>query len=80
MDLPWFKLKKYPHIGKPITIKDREWVVRYVKDKKTVAEHSFLPLLHKTIIKRKFRADEVKPERNPSGKRKRIQGNENFRD
>ena len=74
MDIPWFKLKKYPHIGMPITIKDRKWVVEYVKDQNKVAAHSFLPLLHKTIIKRKFRADQVYPERNPSGKRKRIQG------
>lgn len=75
MDIPWFKLKKYPHIGKPITIKDREWVVKYVKDPENVTKHSFLPLLHKTIIQRKFRADEVNPKRNPSGKRKRVQGN-----
>ena len=80
MDLPWFKLKKYPHIGLPITIKDRDWVVRYVKNQNRVATHSFLPLLHKTIIKRKFRADEVNPHKNPSGKRKRIQGNPKVRD
>src|SRR5680860_456864 len=73
MNIPWFKLKKYPHIGRPITMKDREWVVQYITDPKNVTKHSFLPLIHKTIIKRKFRADEVNPERNPSGKRKRIQ-------
>jgi len=80
MDLPWFKIKKYPHIGMPIKAKDYDWVIRYVQDKDKVATHSFLPLLHKTIVKRKFRVDEINPERNPSGKRKRVRGNPKVRD
>lgn len=67
----WFKLKKYPHIGLPITIKDYNWVKSYVENSDKVRTHSFLPLIHKVILKRKFRADNTNPNRNPSGKRKR---------
>lgn len=67
----WFKTKKYPHIGLPITIKDYNWVKEYVENSEKVRKHSFLPLIHKVILKRRFRADKEIQERNPSGKRKR---------
>lgn len=67
----WFKIKKYPHIGKPITIKDYNWIKHYVNDPKKIRTHSFLPFIHKTILKRRFRADEGKFHKNPSGKRLR---------
>jgi hypothetical protein len=67
----WFKIKKYPHIGLPITIKDYNWVKLYVENSDKVRTHSFLPLIHKVILKRKFRADNTNSNRNPSGKRKR---------
>lgn len=67
----WFKTKKYPHIGLPITIKDYNWVKEYVENSEKVRKHSFLPLIHKVILKRRFRADKEVQERNPSGKRKR---------
>jgi len=76
----WFKTKKYPHIGLPITIKDYEWVKAYVEDFDKVRTHSFLPLIHKSIVKRKFRADYTSTSRNPSGKRKRIIGKPKIRD
>ena len=28
----WFKLKKYPHIGLQITIKDYNWAKEYIMD------------------------------------------------
>jgi hypothetical protein len=67
----WFKTKKYPHIGLPITIKDYNWVKEYVENPEKIRLHSFLPLIHKVILKRKFRAEKEVHERNPSGKRKR---------
>jgi hypothetical protein len=54
----WFKTKKYPHIGLPITIKDYNWVKEYVENSEKVRTHSFLPLIHKSIVKRKFRAEQ----------------------
>lgn len=68
----WFKTKKYPHIGKPITIKDYNKVKEYVNNPDKIKKHSFLPFIHKTILKRKFRADKNNSERNPCGKRQRI--------
>ncbi|HEY9082491.1 MAG TPA: reverse transcriptase domain-containing protein [Vicingaceae bacterium] len=76
----WFKPKKYPHIGSPITIKDYNWVKAYVENFDKVRIHSFLPLIHKSIVKRKFRADNSILKTNPSGKRKRKIGKPKVRD
>lgn len=56
----WFKLKKYPHIGLPITIKDYNWAKEYIMDKEKIKKHSFLPLIHKCISQRKFRPDKTR--------------------
>lgn len=76
----WFKIKKYPHIGLPITIKDYDWVKDYIENVEKIRIHSFLPLIHKSIVKRKYRADNSVSELNPSGKRKRIKGKPKVRD
>jgi len=70
----WFKLKKYPHIDFPLTIKDYTWVKNYVQDEEAISKHSFLPFIHKSIIKRKYRADESNPYRTKYGERKRKIG------
>lgn len=75
----WFKLKKYPHIGLPITIKDYLWVKAYVENPEKIQSHSFLPLIHKSIVKRKYRADTSATIRNPSGKRRRKLGKNKVR-
>lgn len=76
----WFKTKKYPHIGLPITIKDYNWVKEYVENPEKIRLHSFLPLIHKSIVKRRFRANLSTPVLNPSGKRKRVLGKPKVRD
>lgn len=76
----WFKIKKYPHIGLPITIKDYNWVKKYIENPEKVRIHSFLPLIHKSIVKRRFRADQTATDLNPSGKRKRVLGKPKVRD
>lgn len=68
----WFKIKKYPHIGRPIKNKDYNRIKRYVENPDKVRTHSFLPFIHKTILKRRFRADVNNLKENPSGKRQRI--------
>lgn len=75
----WYKLKRYPHIGFPLTIKDYKWVKEYVEDETCIKKHSFLPLIHKCIIQRKFRADVSTLVYNPSGKRKRFIGKPKIR-
>ena len=70
----WLKFKKYPHIGKPLTSnKDIAWVRRYVMNPEKIAEHKFVPLLHRTLSQRKYRPqkDALK---NKSGKRQRTVG------
>lgn len=51
----WFRLKKYPHIGLPLDLKDRLWVEEYVMDTQKVKSHSFYPFIHRNISQRKFR-------------------------
>jgi hypothetical protein len=68
----WFKVKKYPHIGKPIKIKHYNRVKTYVENTDKIRTHRFLPFIHKTILKRKFRADISNPKKTPSGKRFRF--------
>ena len=70
----WFKLKKYPHIGLPLTISDYGWIHRFVNNKQLVSKHSFLPFIHKCIVSRKYRANKQYDQKNPSGKRKRFVG------
>ncbi|NRR92393.1 RNA-dependent DNA polymerase [Winogradskyella undariae] len=52
----WFKLKRYPHIGFPLKSKDRYlWIEEYVTSPDEIQKHAFLPFIHKTSKKRKFR-------------------------
>lgn len=76
----WFKIKRYPHIGLPITTKDYNWVKNYVNDPNKISKHSFLPFIHKTILKRKFRTDPSNATKNKSGKRYRIKQQPKIRD
>jgi hypothetical protein len=52
----WFRLKRYPHIGLPLNYNDRyKWIEKYITDPKKIAEHSFLPFIHRTSKVKKFR-------------------------
>ncbi|MDC1107351.1 reverse transcriptase domain-containing protein [Prolixibacteraceae bacterium] len=51
----WFKIKGYPHIGLPVTIKDFKWIKEYVTSEEKVNNHSFLPLLHMQSKVRQYR-------------------------
>ncbi|RXG21109.1 reverse transcriptase/maturase family protein [Leeuwenhoekiella aequorea] len=70
----WFKLKRYPHIGEPLTLKDYNWVKEYVENPEKIKEHSFLPLIHKCIVSRKYRANSSNTDRTKKGERMRIIG------
>ena len=72
MDHEWLKFKKYPHIGRPLTKKrDGAWINEYVQNSENIANHKFVPLLHRTISQRKFRPVKGAP-KNKSGKRLRT--------
>jgi hypothetical protein len=51
----WFKIKAYPHIDLPLAWKDKEKLCSYIKNKKNIEKHSFLPFIHKTIVAKKIR-------------------------
>jgi gluconate kinase len=52
----WFKLKRYPHIGLPLNPCDRtKWIEPYVTSAEKVAEHAFLPFIHRTTRVKKYR-------------------------
>jgi hypothetical protein len=53
----WFKIKGYSHIGLPMKVKHKDWVEKYVRDKDKVAEHGFLPFIHRATKVRKFRRE-----------------------
>lgn len=67
----WLKFKKYPHIGIPLTkVKDAKWLLKYVRDPEKIANHKFLPLLHKKMCQRKYRPNKD-ANKNEYGKRER---------
>jgi hypothetical protein len=73
----WLKFKKYPHIGKPLTFpKDVQWVTAYVTDPTRVANHKFVPLIHRTITQRRYRPG-PNAQKTESGKRQRIASKKN---
>lgn len=72
MNDEWLKFKKYPHIGKPLTSQnDKAWLKSYVTNPESIANHKFVPFLHRTLSQRKYRPQENAP-KNDSGKRLRT--------
>lgn len=53
----WFRTKKYPHIGLPLTLEDRSWVSNYLDDVDRVAAHHFYPFIHRDKTVRKYRRE-----------------------
>lgn len=68
----WFKLKKYPHIGLPITIKDYGRVKDYILNRANICKHSFLPLIHKCIVQHKYRPDKSRKDKTKTQRRFRT--------
>lgn len=53
----WFRIRRYPHIGYPITVKDKKKVSSYIKNIDQISRHSFSPFIHKQIFSRKLRKE-----------------------
>lgn len=51
----WFRIRRYPHIGYPITTKNKKKVSSYIKNSSHISKHSFSPFIHKQIFSRKLR-------------------------
>lgn len=79
MNDDWLKIKKYPHIGKPLSKrKDKIWITQYVTNPDNITKHKFVPLLHRTLSQRKYRP-EPNAQKNISGKRERTIGDKKIR-
>jgi len=75
MEEEWLKFKRYPHIGRPLIKRsDSSWVKSYVSDPDKIANHKFVPLLHRTLTQRKYRPKKDAP-KVKGGKRQRSVAN-----
>ncbi len=46
----WFKVKRYPHIGKPVVNADTRKVVGYIMNPNNIIHHQFRPLIRRTVV------------------------------
>lgn len=51
----WFKPKAFTHITSKLSLQDGEWIKMYVSDPKKVESHKFYPLIHRTIVIKRFK-------------------------
>lgn len=75
----WFKFKRYPHIGLPITKKDVKSKIFYITQPEKIAIHSFFPFIHEQIISRKYRK-EYDDNGNIKHNGRRVKGSRKIRD
>lgn len=51
----WFKIKKYPHLGKRINPKSYNDILSKISDKDFISTHSFAPFIHRVKNTKRFR-------------------------
>jgi hypothetical protein len=51
----WFKPKAFTHLTAKLSLSDAKWVKEYVADVSKVAKHKFYPLIHRTIVTKRFK-------------------------
>lgn len=74
MEKDWFKYRGYPHISDEISVSQRERTDRYLSRRTNVANHSFLPLISKTIIQRRYKRQNGFGSNDRSHKQKKEDG------
>lgn len=50
----WFKIKKYSHIGQPLSYSQKHDVESYIRNKDKVAQHAFFPLIRRVMKKYRY--------------------------
>ncbi len=55
MQKDWFKYRGYPHVANKVPISKRNEVETFVRNRELVAKHSFLPLISKSLVQRRFK-------------------------
>ncbi len=56
----WFKPKAFTHITQKLSLQDGEWIKEYASDPKKVEDHKFYPLIHRTIVLKRFKVSNDK--------------------
>ena len=51
----WFKLKRYPHIGIPVSTKQIPTIVSYITNPECIRKHAFTPFIYSPKETRRFR-------------------------
>ena len=54
----WLKTKRYMHLDLPLEGRRLGWIVAYVKNRKAIARHSFLPLMRRTLTAWPYRKND----------------------
>lgn len=60
----WLKIKRYNHIGEPLSLDNRHDIESYVRNENKIIQHAFFPLIKRDIKKYRLKKDET-------GKRKK---------
>lgn len=55
MQKDWFKYRGYPHVANKVPVSKRNEIEAFVRSKDLVAKHSFLPLISKSLIQRRYK-------------------------
>lgn len=51
----WFKLKRYPHIGFPITYQQARKTISYIENHSKISSHPFLPLVRRKVVTHSYK-------------------------
>lgn len=51
----WFKPKSFTHISQKLSLEDGQWIKNYVSDPCNIEIHKFYPLIHRTIVVKRFK-------------------------
>lgn len=54
----WFKYRGYPHLSNDIPFSKKKEVKSYIENSENIRKHTFLPLISKNIIQRRFKLND----------------------
>lgn len=69
----WYKPKGYTHFTKKLTIQNAGSVNTYISYPQNISNHKFYPLIHKTIVEKKYKIVAKDPQEKPVRKHYRIE-------
>lgn len=60
----WLKVKSYTHLTPKIPLKEQNWIRLYVQNTSKIESHRFYPMLHYTIVDKKYRRPKLDGRKN----------------